>query len=147
MDLSEYDPLLIGRLVDYLYKNDYCDDNDERFELAICHIHIQMCVIADRYDVLGLRERVVEYVHEFLYEWDVGDFIGAPTQVGEVIVAAYEHEEITRDIREALIVNFVDEAVLAIPQGVAAYRQVMTENPGFAMDVTREATERYSGSR
>lgn len=145
IDLSdEEDPQCIDKLVYYLYNLNY----DQRIvdqSANRCYFDVQMCIMADKYDVLPLQLLAEEH-----FKCEAGKTLWNG-ELGKAALLAYEYPHVTKTIREH-VVNLIikdDLRAFASKNPGSGIERLMRECADVATDVAlaqrtyRDGEERY----
>lgn len=146
LDLSEYDPIVIKWLAGFLYTmNLPLIDTD--LGLDWCNTALEVNVLADKYNMQGLKELADLRIKGAVEFWDIEDFLEAPAAIADIIKLAYDYGGIIGNVCHTMAESFVDKEVLAVEPGVDAYRDLLRDLPDFALDVARHGAKRLGKVR
>lgn len=132
IDLSDHHTTCVDALVHYFYHLGYRAGGSAAVEL-----HVQMCIIADKYDITALKDMAIHkfnvLVQDKNHNSHSNDFARAAEQ-------AYEAAGPTQAIREAIVSVFARDHILSYETDKAEtpFRNIMKESAELVTDYARE---------
>ncbi|KAF4547393.1 Hypothetical protein D9617_43g040090 [Elsinoe fawcettii] len=130
--LEEEDCEYFTCMLRYIYGEDVFVSHDIDMDLGAPNFHhaFRLFMLADKYQVLGLRDKLLAYVRKS----DVGRDCGEDLAMTKVLNAAYETPlEISRDFRQALV-----RASQSLMPDLLSYEGAMNmlrDRPDVALDL------------
>ena len=120
----------MNTLIHYLYNFSYSEtENTAAGIFSTLCFHVQMCIIADKYDIKHLKARAIDlFTAAAKGKAKTSEFAGAASQ-------AYEASTVTRGICDAIVTIGVEEKALSSTSGAdSALRKIMEATPESAVD-------------
>ncbi|KAF2766878.1 hypothetical protein EJ03DRAFT_353531 [Teratosphaeria nubilosa] len=114
VDLSDQDPACVEGLIHYLYRLSYGFTTIIKYAKSPLLYHVQMCVLADKYDVQPLKQLAAARFKEMAKK----EYAGA--QFAEAAAEAFEVAGATAEICEAVAELAVEHRLLAPSNGDGA---------------------------
>lgn len=139
IDLSSYESDSVDAFLKFLYTFDH--SNDHTSALNTCWTTVDLCLLAHRYQVDGLKESYESSFEGMIKDVDRGHFLGWPEHVSRMVEKIYNCRDFMPALRPSLVSAFASQRVLATKEGVEAFRAIMVAIPEFAIDVAHAAAE------
>lgn len=115
----------------YVYKWDYSIASDVKNTAAILRFHTQMCFIADKYDIAGLKQLSVKKFRVVLWQVTLGDEIAAAAQL------AYSGPLAVKEICSSIVAEINEKKLIGVDTKSKSLEKVMEASPQLAIDTLR----------
>ncbi|EME43757.1 hypothetical protein DOTSEDRAFT_71563 [Dothistroma septosporum NZE10] len=135
-DLSEYDVGQVEALIEYMYTLEYQISDDVSSLEELC-LHINMCILADKYDIPCLKEFATTKSKSCIDDVAV-------IEMAKPVTLVYEAEGATAEIRKALVQDLVHYDVFHAQKSYERRRifeTLLESYPRFAIDIIRAQSE------
>lgn len=136
LDLSEYYSDILDAFVEYMYYFDYDSSIEKHYptEEGLLEFHVQMCVIADKYDMQPLKALAVKKFKAAL------DNTNSTDDLADAARCAYDASPATEEIREQIVKKAAKDPLVGVNAAPkTTLEDVMMKYPEFAVTVAKAA--------